>query len=698
MGIRTQLRSSLRSGISGAILTVAVGLLLWGAPWGEGDERLGDLWLRASYDLPVLVSPGVRPGDVTIINMDEEAHQALGQTWGQMWDRSLHARFLEQLREDQCKLVVFDVWLADPGPPGTEEADAALARALKEHGHVVLAAEILNREDLPSGDHPGLVGSTVRPPHDRFRDAVGTNWGLVRVEREGDGAIRRHYPGNDLSPSLAWAAATMANAPVITNGGDRFAERWMRYYGPYGTLDNLSYHLALEKPPGFFRDKIVFIGGKPRTRFVGEEVDEFRTPFTWRYGEYASGVEVEATMFLNLLRGDWLKRMSPGMELALLIFLGGLFGFGLGLVRPGLSGLIAVAAFVAVAFAAVVLFRKTGTWFSWMIIGGAQIPCAWIWSAVAYTKRLAKENTALVRRASEVRTTLGPHSTDRPVTPAKEAQGMPVIPDHILLRRIGKGAFGEVWLARNAVGIFHAVKIVFQREFSSPDPYEREFRGIRKFMPVSLEHPGLVRVLHVGRNDADAYFFYIMELADDQQNGQGFEPELYAAKSIETELKKRQCFSIAECVQFGLRLSEALDFLHASKLVHRDIKPANLIFVKGHPKLADIGLVSDLRSPETASTFLGTPGYIAPEGPGSAVADVFSLGKVLYVCWTGKYASDFPELPENLDEKADVPGLFQLNEIVVKACENNPRRRYRSAAELHAALLRLQQRLPGRQP
>src|SRR5262245_56403605 len=115
MGIRTQLRGSLRSGISGAVLTVAVGLLLWGAPLGDGDKRLGDLWLRASYDLPFLVSPGVRPEDVIIINMDEDAHQALDQIWGQMWDRSWHAKLLEQLWQDRSRLVVFDVWLADPG-------------------------------------------------------------------------------------------------------------------------------------------------------------------------------------------------------------------------------------------------------------------------------------------------------------------------------------------------------------------------------------------------------------------------------------------------------------------------------------------------------------------------------------------------------------------------------------------------------
>jgi len=347
-----------------------------------------------------------------------------------------------------------------------------------------------------------------------------------------------------------------------------------------------------------------------------------------------------------------------------------------------------------VALLALVLFRRTGIWFAWLLVGGAQIPCAWIWSALAYTKRLSRENTALVRHASEARTTFGVPLPDQPVLPATVAVGMPTIPDHTLIRRIGKGAYGEVWLARNAVGIYHAVKIVFQREFSSTNPYEREFRGIRKFMPVSLEHPGLVRVLHVGRNDAAAYFFYIMELADDEMNGQGFDPENYSAKSIDTLLKKHRHLPVAECVQLGLHLAKALEFLHANKLVHRDIKPANIIFVKGAPKLADIGLVSDLRNPEISGTYLGTPGYIPPEGPGTAAADVFSLGKVLYVSWTGRKASSFPELPTNLDEEGDVPGLFQLNDIVIKACEKDVRRRYRSATELHSALLRLQRRLP----
>src|SRR5437667_2166495 len=54
----------------------------------------------------------------------------------------------------------------------------------------------------------------------------------------------------------------------------------------------------------------------------------------------------------------------------------------------------------------------------------------------------------------------------------------PHIPDHQLLRRIGSGSYGEVWLARNALGTYRAVKIVHRKNFDHDHPFEREFRGI----------------------------------------------------------------------------------------------------------------------------------------------------------------------------------------------------------------------------
>src|SRR5512142_896780 len=79
------------------------------------------------------------------------------------------------------------------------------------------------------------------------------------------------------------------------------------------------------------------------------------------------------------------------------------------------------------------------------------------------------------------------------------------IPDHELIRIIGKGSYGEVWLARNALGAYRAIKIVHERTFRDRRPFEREFGGVQKFEPVSRLHEGLMDVLQVGRNVEEGY-------------------------------------------------------------------------------------------------------------------------------------------------------------------------------------------------
>src|SRR5436190_4875007 len=93
----------------------------------------------------------------------------------------------------------------------------------------------------------------------------------------------------------------------------------------------------------------------------------------------------------------------------------------------------------------------------------------------------------------------------------------PPIPDHEIIARIGGGSYGEVWLARSVTGALRAVKVVWRCHFSSERPYEREFHGIFQFEPISRSHPGVVNVLHVGRDDVAGCFFYVMELADDAE-------------------------------------------------------------------------------------------------------------------------------------------------------------------------------------
>src|SRR5262249_6617353 len=92
--------------------------------------------------------------------------------------------------------------------------------------------------------------------------------------------------------------------------------------------------------------------------------------------------------------------------------------------------------------------------------------------------------------------------------------GVPLIAEHALVSPIASGAYGQVWLARSALGAHRAIKLVHRSKFDHDRPFEREFAGIQKYEPVSRCHEGLVDLLQVGRNDAEGYFYYVMELAD----------------------------------------------------------------------------------------------------------------------------------------------------------------------------------------
>ena len=156
--------------------------------------------------------------------------------------------------------------------------------------------------------------------------------------------------------------------------------------------------------------------------------------------------------------------------------------------------------------------------------------------------------------------------------------------------------------------------------------FEREFEGIMRYEPVSRSHAGLVDILQVGRNDDEGFYYYVMELADDAETGTDIDPDTYTPHTFTTEMMHRGPLSLEDCVEAGAVLAEGLGHLHANDLIHRDVKPSNVIYVDGQARLADIGLValSGQRS------FVGTEGFVPPEGPGTPVADIFSLGMVLY--------------------------------------------------------------------
>ena len=279
------------------------------------------------------------------------------------------------------------------------------------------------------------------------------------------------------------------------------------------------------------------------------------------------------------------------------------------------------------------------------------------------------------------------------------------VPDHTLLRVIGRGAYGEVWLARNALGGLRAVKVVRREDFKESRPFDREFHGIRKYEPISRRHEAFIDVMQVGLHEAEGYFYYVMELADAACRVRvGEEAEVsppggmalrgkaesdiagYVPRTLRHELGFRGRLPAEECLRIALVLVRALEHLHAAGLVHRDVKPSNIVFVEGCPKLADIGLVTEVGD---ARSVVGTDGYLPPEGAGLPGADVYGLGKVVYEMVTGLDCRRFPEMPGEPVASSDEGLLRELNEVVLRACAWEAARRYPTATDMRVDLERL---------
>lgn len=257
-----------------------------------------------------------------------------------------------------------------------------------------------------------------------------------------------------------------------------------------------------------------------------------------------------------------------------------------------------------------------------------------------------------------------------------------VIPDYTLLKRVGSGAYGEVWLAQSVTGAYRAVKIVWREDFELTRTFHREFLGIQQFEPISRAHPCLVHILHVGWNEHRGFYYCVMELADDAEEGPNFQDiRSYVPRTLGTDMKRHGRLDLTFCRDAGVYLADALYYMHNHGLTHRDIKPSNIIFVGGVCKLADIGLVAGFGE----RTFVGTEGFVPPEGPGTAQADIYSLGKVLYEMSSGKDRMEFPEVPANLGDE-EWPFWMDLNRVICKACAPDLRERFQTAGDFADAL------------
>jgi CHASE2 domain-containing sensor protein len=658
-------RKMILSSVSGAALATLCGLMLLVTP-------LGEAWQNASYDYLFRFSARSVTNNVTVIMMDNEAYDYFHQTRGQLWDRALHTQLLNKLADDGCALVVMDCFFSKSSDQAQDEA---LAKAMRRQHHIVLMA---GQSEVT---YPTLLGMHPLLPAEPFYSAAGRNWGVAWLDPDPDSIVRRHwpFPAPGPYPSLPETAARLEGARL-----NEFPhKKWLRYYGRDGAWRRLSYRFALTQPTNYFRNQIVFIGTQPETSISDRESDEFCTPYTRWTEETTGGAEIMLTSFLNLVNDDWLRRADRWMEALISVITGTLLGGGLCRMRPLKASACAAVVAVTVMLGAVSFSYFTNCWFPWLVIVGGQVPCALAWALVV--SKIGLSSKSLVPSQ-------GVHAQ------AAVAEELPDIPGYKLLPSpFGRGAYGRVWLARNASGQWRAVKMIYLANFNHDNiPYQREFNGISRYQPISDKHPSLLRVEFVSEKLA-GHFYYVMELGDPLEPGWERDPSTYKPRDLASECARAQGGRLGarECLRIGLELSDALDFLHRQGLTHRDIKPQNIIFVNGRPKLADLGLIAEIRPPDQQRTLVGTPGYMPPppELPGTPQADIYALGVVLYVLSTGRNASFLPEISTTIAGKVEADEFFAVNTIILKACQPDPAQRYASALEMHRALQAAQKAL-----
>lgn len=268
---------------------------------------------------------------------------------------------------------------------------------------------------------------------------------------------------------------------------------------------------------------------------------------------------------------------------------------------------------------------------------------------------------------------------------AKTAEGCEKCGKWRLLREIGRGAYGVVYLAEASGGRLAALKLC-RRAGTEEERYQRELRGAKLYMSVSASE-GLVGMREVVEEDWG--FYSVMDLADDEFDRTDASSESYRPKTLAKVIEGEKALPLKECVKLGIALAKGLAVLQRHHLLHRDIKPGNVIYIGGKPVLSDPGLLVEEAQ---ATSLVGTPGYVPPEKFTDSASDIYSLGLTLKAASFGRRVEDLDKGPA---QEADSGARFfpAWWRILNKATNPDTSRRYRSAKSLLKDLLALRRKI-----
>ncbi|MGZ8765610.1 MAG: Stk1 family PASTA domain-containing Ser/Thr kinase [Acidimicrobiia bacterium] len=257
-----------------------------------------------------------------------------------------------------------------------------------------------------------------------------------------------------------------------------------------------------------------------------------------------------------------------------------------------------------------------------------------------------------------------------------------------VVRGIARGGMSEVYLAHDRhLDRPVALKVLTSALSRDPSFVERFRREAQA--AANLSHPNIVAVYDWGQEEGT--YFIVMEYID--------------GHSLRDVLRAQTTIEASRVAGIGAEVANGLSFAHKAGVVHRDVKPGNvLIETSGQVKVTDFGVARADASEALTQTgsVMGTAAYFSPEQAQGLVvdgrSDVYSLGVVLYelVCGTPPFAGENPVSVAYQHVREPVPPLRErspdvppgLEQIIMTALQKDPNRRYQSADDLRADLLR----------
>jgi len=332
---------------------------------------------------------GVRtpPPEVCVVAIDDDSYDVIERDKSLAWPRALHAELIRTLRQEGAKAVAFDVLFLDPG--ADTDVDAAFASALADTANVVLGASVVITED------PLFNQSQIQEPYEPFANAAAAI-ADVNLPTDTDGVIRYAWPAREGGgPGLALAAYELATGDISQRTSDT---RFIDYYGPARTIKTVSIYQALDPkkylPPGFFKDKIVFVGASQDAAPGLAPKDAFLTPFR---GRTTFGVEIHAALAANFLEHRRIKILDRRLEFALLLLLPLVASLTFMVLRPLAGGAAFVLMLAGPWVMAYIAFTQSNLWLPVVIPSMVQLPVSYGLSLIWYYLTTVRDREKIKR-------------------------------------------------------------------------------------------------------------------------------------------------------------------------------------------------------------------------------------------------------------------------------------------------------------